>query len=75
MSRAPSHRNIAARLRKLERASAPPTTALIFFGPGETREEAAARHYEARPQDRQAGNVVFVNTGVPRHREFLMRAR
>jgi hypothetical protein len=61
------NRSNETRLRKLESETAGDAgLALIAFGPDETAEEATARHFERRPQDRARLRTICIATGVRR---------
>ena len=65
------NRSNESRLRKLENERAgDPGFALIPFGPGETEEEATARYFARRPQDRARVRTNCINTGVPRSARY-----
>ena len=70
------NRAMNTRLRKLESGDAPAGGArnlvVIAYGPDETADEAAERHFESRPQDRGCPRIILVNTGVPRSRVASM---
>jgi hypothetical protein len=56
------------RLRKLEEATSGVAriVVIVAYGPGETAEEAAERHFARRPEDRGGPRILCINTGVPR---------
>ena len=56
------------RLRKLEESTSrlARNVVIIAYGSGETAEEAAARHFTHRPEDRGSACILCVNTGVAR---------
>jgi len=61
------NRSNETRLRKLETERAGDAgVVLIAFGPDETAEEATARYFGRRPQDRARLRTICINTGVPR---------
>jgi hypothetical protein len=59
-----------SRLRKLEEATSgvARNVVIIAYGPGETAEDAAERHFVHRPEDRGSACILCVNTGVARSR-------
>jgi hypothetical protein len=64
------NRSTQVRLSKLEAATAAPDVrcALIIPRDGETPDEAEARHYAERPEDRDATHIIrirFVAPGEP----------
>jgi hypothetical protein len=68
------NRAMNTRLRKLESGDAAAGGArnvvVISYGPDETADEAAERHFESRPEDRGCPRIIPVNTGVPRSESY-----
>ena len=56
-----------SRLRKLEEATSgvARNVVIIAYGPGETAEGNAERHFARRPE-RGRPRILYINTGVPR---------
>jgi hypothetical protein len=63
------NRSTQVRLSKLEAATAAPDLrcALIIPRHGETPEQAEARHYAERPEDRDATQIIRICFVTPEH--------
>ena len=63
------NRSTQVRLSKLEAATAAPDVrcALIIPRDGETPDEAEARHYAERPEDRDATHIIRIRFVTPEH--------